>query len=154
MQPISPTPIAIAMGVPTSVGPNRSHETPAKAPVSGSKGGVHAAIGDALRGAGAGVGGVTRQEGIVVEKAAMVPFEAVVTVTSELKKATANVPVLGKATSLLHTITGFGMLIGAMTVSQLIRTPGDVAVSATHGAADLIDGKNTNPGLRGAFPTA
>lgn len=117
---------------------------PAADPQAG--GGVHGAIGDLLRGGAAGYQAAARMEAVQADTAAIVPFETVISATSLLKDKTAHIKGVGKATSLLNTIAGFGMLILASNVSGTLRAPGDTAVDLAGRVADAIDGKETTAG--------
>lgn len=110
-------------------------------------GGVQGLIGDALRGAGAGYAHATRLEAVQADKAAIHPFEAVTTATGLLKQKTANVPVLGRASSILHTVGGFAMLILTANVAGTLRAPGQTGAEIANAAADLIDGRDTSKGF-------
>lgn len=101
------------------------------------------AVAGGLRAAASGYTASAGQAGVTVDKAAIVPFEGVITLTSELKKATAKVPVLGKATNLLNTAASFGLLIAAATVSGSLKAQANTTSSLLGLAADAIDGGKT-----------
>ncbi len=109
-------------------------------------GGVQGVIGDALRAGAAGYSAVTRQQSVEADKIAIHPFETVATATGLLKNKTANVKYVNKATSLLHTIGGFAMLVLTSNVSSTLRSPGNTAVDLANRVADAIDGKDTAEG--------
>lgn len=121
--------------------------TPPTAPVGAPRtGGVQGAIGSLIRSTGAGYQAAARQTAVEADKAAIHPFEAVTTATGLLKEKTANIKGVNRATGLLHTIGGFGMLILTANVSGTLRAPGDTAVDLTNRVADLIDGRDTAKG--------
>lgn len=123
--------------------------TPAT-PVSGSPragvGGVQGAIGDLIRASAAGFQTSTNGNAITVDKAAIVPFEGVMTATGVLKEKTAHIKGLSKATGLINTVAGYGMLILTANVSGSVRSPGNTVVDLGGRLADLIDGKKTATG--------
>lgn len=133
MMSISPTPAPI-----TTVA------TPAQ-PVSRQEqgGGVQGAIGNLIRSGSAGYATASAAMAVQSDKAAIHPFETVMTLTGFLKEKTAGIKGLAKATSLLNTIAGFGMLIGSATVSGTLRAPGQTAQDLGNRVADLIDGRKT-----------
>lgn len=118
---------------------------PAADPRAGG-GGVQGLIGDAIRASAAGYQAAARRSGVEADKAAIHPFEAVSTATGLLKDKTANIKGVGKATGLLHTIGGFGMLILTANVAGTLRSPGDTAVDLGNRVADMIDGKQSAQG--------
>jgi hypothetical protein len=124
--------------------PSSTPTVPVDGPRAG--GGVQGAIGDLLRGGAAGYQAGARMEAVQADKAAIVPFETVITGTSLLKDKTAHIKYVNKATGLLNTIAGFGMLILASNVSGTLRAPGDAAVDLAGRVADAIDGKDTAKG--------
>jgi hypothetical protein len=130
----------------TSISATSAPTTPAapKQPLVG--GGVQGAVGDLIRGAGAGYAQATKLEGVQADKAAIVPFETVITATSLLKDKTANVKHVSTATNLLNTIAGFGMLIVSSNVSGTLRAPGQTVQDLANHVADAIDGKQTAQG--------
>lgn len=105
-------------------------------------------VANALRAAGAGYAAAAHQPAVVVEKAAIVPFEGVMTLTGALKRATAHVPHLNKVTSVLNTVTGYAMLIGTATISGSIAAQGNTTSALLDMAANAIDGR----GARAAAP--
>jgi hypothetical protein len=109
-------------------------------------GGVQGVIGDLLRSSAAGYQASARTSAVQADKAAIHPFEAVTTATGLVKQKTANVPVVSRATGMLHTIGGFAMLIMTANVSSTLRSPGDTAVDLGNRVADLIDGRSTIDG--------
>lgn len=130
----------------------------ANAPRAG--GGVRGYLGDVVRAMGSGYAALTDATSVEAERASIHPFEGVTGLTGALRDATRNVRGLGRATGLLHTGAGFGMLIAANTVASGLRAPGDSVVDLTHRAADLIDGRDAAPawslgwGVRPAAPQA
>jgi hypothetical protein len=102
------------------------------------------AVADVLRAGGAGYAAAASKAAVQVDKAAITPFEGVLTLTGLLKGKTANIPVLGKATGLLHTIAGFGLLIAAASVAGAVRAPGNAAHDISNKVADVIDGGATS----------
>lgn len=98
------------------------------------------AVAATLRAAGAGYAAGAKQAAVQVDKAAITPFEGVITLTGLLKAKTAHVPFLAKATGLLHAAAGFGLLIASASVAGAVRAPGTAAQSFTNAAADVIDG--------------
>jgi hypothetical protein len=133
MQPVSNTTVA-----PTTTTPD------AKEPLVG--GGVQGAVGDFIRAAGAGYATAAAQEAVAVDKASIHPFEALGTATGLLRDKTAHVKGVNKATSILHTVGGFAMLILTSNVSGTLRAPGDTAQDLANHVADAIDGKQTATG--------
>lgn len=118
--------------------------TPAADPRAG--GGVQGIIGDLIRSSAAGYQQATKLAGVQVDKGAIHPFETVSTATGLLKEKTAGIKGVGKATSLLHTIGGFALLIMSANASSTMRSPGETAVDIGNRVADIIDGKDTAQG--------
>lgn len=123
--------------------PAPAHDVPTSERAGG---GVQGFIGDAIRGGVAGYQAATNQSGVQVDKAAIHPFETVTTATGLIKSKTAGIKYVNKATGLLHTVGGFGMLILSSNLSATMRAPGNVAVDLGNRLADLIDGKTTAAG--------
>lgn len=140
MQPVSSRPATPPVATPVTGQPDA-----ATAPELAG-GGVQGLIGDALRSGAAGYQAVTRQSAVQADKAAIHPFEAVTTATGLLKEKTAGVKGLNRATSILHTVGGFGMLILTANVSAGLRSPGETAVDVVNRVADAIDGRETAHG--------
>lgn len=136
VQPIAtPTPSTAAPAAPAA---------PVTAPRAG--GGVQGVIGDLIRSSAAGYQQATKLAGVQVDKGAIHPFETVATATGLLKQKTANVKGVSKATSLIHTIGGFALLILSANASSTMRSPGETAVDLGNRVADAIDGKDTAQG--------
>lgn len=114
-------------------------------------GGVQGVIGDVLRGAGAGYAQATKQTGVQADKAAIHPLETVSTATGLLKQKTAHIKGVNRATGILHTVGGFGMLILTANASGTLRMPGQTASELAHTVADLVDGKDTVSGFSGGW---
>lgn len=108
--------------------------------------GVQGIIADVIRSTTAGYKQATKQAGVQADKAAIVPFETVATGTALLKEKTANIKGVNKATSVLHTIGGFALLILTANASSTLRSPGETAVDIGNRVADLIDGRTTAEG--------
>lgn len=108
--------------------------------------GIQGAIGNLIRGSVAGYAQATRTTAVQADKAAIHPFEAVTTATGLLKSSTANIKGVSKATSLVHTIGGFALLIMNANTSSMLRAPGETAVDIGNRVADMIDGKDTAKG--------
>lgn len=143
MDPVATTPVIIA----TATTPPAAAVTPAPAPnpeIAG--GGIQGIIGDLIRSTTAGYKQASKLTAVQADKAAIVPFETVITGTSLLKDKTAHIKGVGKATGLLNTIAGFGMLIMTSNVASTLRAPGETAVDIGNRVADLIDGKDTAEG--------
>lgn len=139
MQPVSARPATPPVAPPAPAQP--AAEAPAAA-----GGGVQGLIGDALRSGAAGYQAVSRQSSVQADKAAIHPFEAVTTATGLLKEKTAGIKGVNRATSILHTVGGFGMLILTANVSAGLRSPGETAVDVVGRVADAIDGRDTANG--------
>jgi hypothetical protein len=134
-------PVAASTKIPSAT---PSTPSPEDGPRAG--GGVQGAIGDLLRGGAAGYQTAAHMSAVQTDKAAIVPFETVITATSLLKDKTAHIKFVGKGTGLLNTIAGFGMLILASNVSSGFRSPGDTVADLAGHVADAIDGKDTTNG--------
>jgi len=117
--------------------------TPAAAPAAATANLGQKSVADTLRAAGAGYDASARGAGVTVDKATITPFEGVITLTSALKNGTANIPGVGKVTSLLNTVAGFGMLIAASTVSSSLKAQANTTNALLNMAADAIDGGST-----------
>ncbi len=139
MDPVAATPVIAT--TPTTPTPA---VTPPAPDVAG--GGIQGIIGDLIRSTTAGYQQASKLSAVQADKAAIVPFETVITGTSLLKDKTANIKGVSKATGLLNTIAGFGMLILSSNVSSTLRAPGETAVDIGNRVADLIDGKDTAHG--------
>ncbi|MCW2922200.1 MAG: hypothetical protein JWL76_2074 [Thermoleophilia bacterium] len=139
MDPVAATPVITAT-------PRLSPATPVAPKPEVAGGGVQGIIGDLIRSTTAGYQQATKLAAVQADKAAIVPFETVITGTSLLKDKTANIKGVGKATGLLNTIAGFAMLIMSSNVSSTLRAPGETAVDIGNRVADLIDGKDTAQG--------
>jgi hypothetical protein len=135
MTSISTTPAPTTPAAPAQPGDN----------VTGN-GGVQGAVADLLRGAGAGYAKAAKMESIQSDKAAIVPFETIMTGTSLLKDKTAHIKGVGRATGLLNTIAGFGLLIVSANTSGTLSAPGATAQDLGNHVADMIDGKDTANG--------
>lgn len=109
-------------------------------------GGVQGFLGDIIRASAAGYDAAARATAVEADKAGIHPFEAVTTLTGKLKQKTANVKGVSKATGLLHTVGGFGMLLLTANVSSSLRAPGGTAVDLAGRLADAIDGRSTAKG--------
>lgn len=131
---------------PTAV-PTTPVVTPVAPIAEQASGKVQGVIADFLRGAGDGYQQATKLAGTQADKAAIHPFEAVSTVTGVIKDKTANIKYVNKATGILHTIGGFGMLLMTANASGVLRSPGITANELAHKAADLIDGRKTSQGF-------
>lgn len=101
------------------------------------------AVAGGLRAAASGYTAAAAQAGVTVDKAAIIPFEGVITLTSALKKATAQVPVLSKATGILNTAASFGLLIAAAAVSGSLKSQANTTSSLLGLAASAIDGRQS-----------
>lgn len=135
------TPVSPAAGsTPAPASPDK----PTEQPLAG--GGVQGAIGDLIRSSAAGYQAATHQEQVAADKIAIHPFETVATATGLLKDKTKNVKYVNQATSLLHTIGGFAMLILTSNVTSTLGSQGSTAVDLANRVADAIDGKDTAQG--------
>ena len=110
--------------------------------------GVRGAMGTALRSVGAGVETIAGSAAVEAERAMQVPHEGVIAGTMTLRDATANVPVVNKATRLLDKVAGVALLASTANLVQGYAQPGQTISSIAHRAADLIDGPTTD-----GFPT-
>jgi hypothetical protein len=66
--------------------------------------------------------------------------------TSLLKDKTAHIKGVNKATNILNTVAGFGLLILSANTSGTLRAPGETARDLVDHVADAIDGKKTANG--------
>lgn len=130
-----------------------SNATPAplaSAPAAATKprqgGGIQGFLGDVLRGAGAGYAAATNTASVQVDKAMIHPFESVSTATGLIKEKTAGIKYVSKATSLLHTVGGFALLIGTSNISGGMKAPGATGNDLLTRIADVIDGRDTAQG--------
>lgn len=98
------------------------------------------AVANGLRSAAAGYTASATQAGATVDKATITPFEGVITLTSALKKVTANVPGVSKVTNLVNTVASFGLLIAASTISGSMQAQANTTSNFLNAAADAIDG--------------
>lgn len=104
-------------------------------------------VAQTIRELGDGFRNGARLEGVQADKAAIHPFETVATLTSLLKSSTANVKYVNKATSMVHTIGGFALLIAGAQASGALKAPGSVLGTMFGQLADVIDGTNQSNGL-------
>jgi hypothetical protein len=141
MQPVAANPVTITSAPPAAA---PTHQPAAADPRAGA--GVQGAIADLIRGSASGYQTATRIAGVQADKAAIHPFETVSTATGLLKQKTANIKGLNRATGMLHTIGGFGLLIMTANLSSGIKAPGNTAVDLGNRVADLIDGRSTAKG--------
>ena len=107
---------------------------------------VRGAVADVIRGIGAGWEAQSTGSAVTVDKAAIYPIETVYTATDLLRKSTANIKYVNKATGLLHTVGMFGGLIYATNTSGMVRATGDNGNELLHQVADLVDGQDTAQG--------
>ncbi|MCW2960520.1 MAG: hypothetical protein JWM90_907 [Thermoleophilia bacterium] len=103
-------------------------------------------VAQTIRELGAGFRNGARLEGVQADKAAIHPFETVATLTSLLKNSTSNIKFVNKATSLVHTIGGFALLIAGAQASGALKAPGDTLGTMFGQLADVIDGTNQSQG--------
>lgn len=143
LNPVAPSSRVIAptASTPPVATPPVKDATP---PLAG--GGVQGAIGDALRASAGGYLASTKVAAVEVDKGMIYPFESVATATGLLKEKTAGIKGLSKATSILHTVGGFALLILSSNLSATVRAPGETAVDLANRVADAIDGRESADG--------